>query len=105
GAGPLRGLGTGISPAKRVNERWIVSTLLKDPARATDLRDGVPEAAMKKTLASLLLVSGLGVAGCTAPEAAKPIEFPRETPRSERKARDPEPTREVLAPVDRWHAD
>ncbi len=56
-----------------------------------------PRFAWASTIASLGLL-----AGCTGPEPGTPIEFPREPVRVERRARDPEPTTDVLAPVDRW---
>jgi hypothetical protein len=59
---------------------------------------------MKKTLASLLLAGALS-SGCANPPPATPIDFPPEEPRVPCPARDPEPTSETLAPVDRWHKE
>lgn len=50
-------------------------------------------------------VLGLALSGCASPPPAEPIPFRREVVREPETAKEPEPTAETLAPVDRWKRD
>ena len=55
---------------------------------------------MKKTLLSFLVT--LSLAGCMSAPPPEAITFPQENKREVAPATEPEPTNEVLAPVDQW---